>query len=171
MRCLELPFRPVVSRLIDLLSTVSGRRDRQGRIGTNGGVGLVISAFVVCMCTTHAANAQNGDASLPSAEPATVVEALLEAMPANDAERIRSLFDADASQAYGDGTPKSGPEFFRWLESDIIERGGRVENARLETDGDEVVVTGLYRSRGYESEANFLLTVENGLITSWRMRY
>ncbi|WP_158535033.1 nuclear transport factor 2-like protein [Acaryochloris thomasi] len=92
-------------------------------------------------------------------------------MQTNDAERIRSLFDANASQAYGDGAAKSGEAFFRWLDSDIIERQGRVENAQLAVNGNEVVVTGQYRSIGYASEANFLLTVENGRIINWRMRY
>lgn len=104
-------------------------------------------------------------------EPEAIVSALLDAMQANDAEQIRSLFDANASQAYGDGAAKSGEAFFRWLDSDIIQREGRVENAQLAVDGNEVVVTGQYQSRGYTSEANFLLTVENGRIISWRMRY
>ncbi|PZD74362.1 hypothetical protein C1752_01484 [Acaryochloris thomasi RCC1774] len=104
-------------------------------------------------------------------KPRAVVSALVDAMQTNDAERIRSLFDANASQAYGDGAAKSGEAFFRWLDSDIIERQGRVENAQLAVNGNEVVVTGQYRSIGYASEANFLLTVENGRIINWRMRY
>jgi len=38
-------------------------------------------------------------------------------------------------------------------------------------NGHEVVVRGQYSSRGYSSKADFLFTVENGLIASWRMRY
>ena len=104
-------------------------------------------------------------------DPETVIRELLEAMKTNDAQKIRSLFDANASQAYGNGPEKSGEAFFRWLDSDIIQRQGRVENAQLAVNGNEVVVTGQYQSRGYTSEANFLLTVENGRIISWRMRY
>ena len=106
-----------------------------------------------------------------AAAPEAVVSALMDAMQVNDAEQIRALFDANAFQAYGDGAARSGEAFFSWLESDIIEREGRVEDAQLTVDGNEVVVTGQYQSRGYTNEANFLLTVENGLITSWRMRY
>ena len=109
-------------------------------------------------------------AQTSESEPEVIVRALLDAMQANDAERIRSLFDANASQAYGDEPAKSGEEFFRWLDSDIIQREGRVENAQLAVDGSEVVVS-QYQSRGYTSEANFLLTVKNGRIASWRMRY
>jgi hypothetical protein len=105
-----------------------------------------------------------------SSEPEDVVSALIDAMAANDAEQIRTLFDANASQAYGDGTARSGEAFFSWLESDIIQREGRVEEAQLTVNGNDVVVTGQYHSRGYTSEANFLLTVENGLITRWRIR-
>lgn len=121
--------------------------------------------------------AVGGEASEPeavagaSSEPKAVVSALIEAMETNDGERIRSLFDDNASQAYGDGSPRSGEAFFRWLDSDIIDREGRVENAQLAVDGNEVFVTGQYQSRGYTSAANFLLTVENGRIVSWRMRY
>lgn len=104
-------------------------------------------------------------------EPEVIVRALLDAMQTNNAERIRSLFDDNASQAYGNGSAKSGEAFFRWLDSDIIQREGRVENAQLIVKGNEVVVTGQYQSRGYTSEANFLMTVENGRIISWRMRY
>ena len=105
-----------------------------------------------------------------SSEPEVVVSALIDAMAANDAEQIRTLFDANASQAYGDGPARSGEAFFSWLESDIIQREGRVEEAQLTVNGNDVVVTGQYHSRGYTSEANFLLTVENGLITRWRIR-
>ena len=106
-----------------------------------------------------------------AATPEAVVSALMDAMQANDADQIRALFDENASQAYGDGAARSGEAFFSWLESDIIEREGRVEDAQLAVDGNDVMVTGQYQSRGYTNEANFLLTVENGLITSWRMRY
>jgi len=110
-------------------------------------------------------------AEVSSSAPEAVVSALMEAMQANDAEQIRSLFAPNASQAYGDGAARSGEAFFSWLDSDIIERQGRVEDAQLSVDGNEVVVTGQYQSRGYTSAANFLITVEDGLITSWRMRY
>jgi len=125
---------------------------------------------IVSMSTVHATEAQ-GEDQASSSEPRAVVTALIDAMQTNDAEQIRSLFDANASQAYGDGPAKSGAAFFSWLDSDIIQRQGRVENAELAVDGNQVVVTGQYHSRGYTSAANFLMTVENGRITSWRMRY
>jgi hypothetical protein len=52
--------------------------------------------------------------------PEAVVQALLSAMDAKDADGIRSAFAPSASQAYGDGAPKSGEAFSRWLESDIV---------------------------------------------------
>jgi hypothetical protein len=93
-------------------------------------------------------------------------------MKANDAPRIRALFAPDASQAYGDGRPKSGPAFFTWLESDIIDRKGQVDEAQFAINGNEVIVTGQFRnSRGYRATANFRLVVDNGRIVSWQMRY
>jgi len=100
------------------------------------------------------------------------VRALIEAMADGDAARIRAQFSPDATQAYGAegrmGTPAAAA---RWLETDIIERNGKVTNPEFTVNGNEVVVRGQYSSRGYSSKADFLFTVENGLITSWRMRY
>lgn len=109
-----------------------------------------------------------------SAENASkkIVTELIEAMDANDAERISGFFSDDASQAYGNGTPKSGDAFRRWLQSDIIGVKGRVADPVIKADGNSVVVTGEYRNaNGYTSKADFLLTVEDGKIISWTMRY
>lgn len=104
--------------------------------------------------------------------PEATVRALIGAMEANDAEGIRSAFSPSASQAYGNGAPKTGQAFFEWLQSDIISVHGRVENPRIVTTGDEVVVTGLFRNNaGYSSAADFLFKVSDGQIVSWQMRY
>jgi hypothetical protein len=95
----------------------------------------------------------------------------MEAMHANDAAAIRSCFADGAKQAYGNGDWKSGPKFFDWLRSDIIDRGGHVDGPTYSTEGKEVVVTGQYSSRGYTNKANFLFVVEDGKIRSWQMRY
>lgn len=106
------------------------------------------------------------------ASAATIVRALLDAMEANDADRIRSAFGPGATQAYGNGPPKSGEAFSRWLQTDIIDRHGRVDAPQLAVNGAEVIVTGQYRNNaGYSSAANFLFRVANGQIVSWQMRY
>jgi hypothetical protein len=118
------------------------------------------------------AAAQGAASAVPTSDPGTVVRNLIDAMKANDAVRIRALFAPDASQAYGDGKPKAGPAFFAWLESDIIERKGQVNDPQFAVNGNEVIVTGQYRnSRGYRSAANFRIVVDNGRIVSWQMRY
>lgn len=101
------------------------------------------------------------------------VKALMEAMQSENAELIRAQFSEKATQAYGaDGIMKTAEETRKWLESDIISRQGKVANPQYTVINDnEVVVTGQYSSQGYTNKANFLFTVENGLITSWRMRY
>ncbi|WP_197496161.1 nuclear transport factor 2 family protein [Maribacter hydrothermalis] len=106
-----------------------------------------------------------------SNDPESIIKLLMTAMSANDAEKIRSLFNSNASQAYGDGAAKSGKAFFSWLESDIIKRKGHVDNAKYTVNGNEVVVTGQYSSEGYTNKANFLFTVKDGQIMSWQMRY
>jgi hypothetical protein len=107
-----------------------------------------------------------------ASDASSVVRALVDAMKRNDAARIRALFAPQAQQAYGDGRPKAGPAFFAWLEFDIIERKGQVDEAQFMVNGSEVIVTGQFRnSRGYRAAANFRLVVENGRIVSWQMRY
>lgn len=130
-------------------------------------VGLVFACQPAC--------AQVAPAAAPAAEPSdagSVARALVDAMKHNDGTRIRALFAPQASQAYGDGRPKSGPAFFAWLESDIIDRKGQVDEAQFTVNGGEVIVTGQFRnSRGYRAAANFRLVVENGRIVSWQIRY
>lgn len=104
--------------------------------------------------------------------PREAVTELLAAMEEGNAADIRAAFSENASQAYGSGAAKSGEDFRAWLESDIIEAEGRVENAELSANGQDVIVTGRYRNaNGYSSAADFLMTVEDGLITRWQMRY
>lgn len=101
------------------------------------------------------------------------VKALIEAMEAENAELIRSQFSETATQAYGaDGIMKTAEETKKWLESDIISRQGKVANPEFTViSPKQVIVKGQYSSQGYTNKANFLFTVENGKITSWRMRY
>ncbi len=101
------------------------------------------------------------------------VRTLIEAMEAENAELIRAQFSKTATQAYGsDGTMKTAQETAKWLESDIISREGKVSKPEYTVlNENEVVVKGQYSSRGYTNKANFLFTVKDGLITSWRMRY
>lgn len=136
--------------------------------------GLASVLFVAAGMSAFAtgAAAQSSSSAAQPNDAAIVVRTLIDAMKLNDGSRIRALFAPDASQAYGDGKPKAGREFFAWLESDIIERKVQVDDAQFAVGGNEVIVTGQYRnSRGYRSAANFRLVVDNGRIVSWQMRY
>jgi hypothetical protein len=143
-------------------------------------VGLVITlvlaghqAWAQAAPATQATTATTAAAPAATATDAnSVVRALVDAMKANDAARIRALFAPQAQQSYGDGRPKSGQAFFAWLESDIIQRKGQVTDPQFAVNGNEVIVTGQFsNSRGYRAAANFRLVVENGRIMSWQMRY
>ena len=130
-------------------------------------IGLVFAYQSVCAQVAPAAAS-----AAEATDAGSVVRALVDAMKHNDGARIRAQFAPQASQAYGDGRPKSGPAFFAWLESDIIDRKGQVDEAQFKVNGSEVIVTGQFRnSRGYRAAANFRLVVENGRIISWQMRY
>ncbi len=140
--------------------------------------GLVIGAFAVVLAGANA-NAQMAAQPNTSSPTATAsvsadvpVRALVSAMQAQDAVAIRAQFAPTATQAYGaDGKMKDPAATAKWLESDIIKRRGKVEDPEFTVNGNEVVVRGQYNAVGYTNKANFLFTVENGLITSWRMRY
>ncbi len=96
------------------------------------------------------------------------VKALIKAMDFNDAELIKKQFAKTATQ----GTMKTPQATALWLETDIIDRQGKVKNPVFTIlNHNQVNVKGQYSSRGYTSKANFIFTVENGLITSWRMYY
>lgn len=129
---------------------------------------LVVAFIALCFVFSLSAPtvlAQPKDVAAP-------VRALIEAMETGDATRIRAQFSPNATQAYGvDGQMKTPEAKARWLESDIISQNGKVANPEISVNGNEVIVLGQYSSRGYSSTANFLFTVENGLITSWRIRY
>ncbi|MCH7407910.1 nuclear transport factor 2 family protein [Belliella sp. DSM 111904] len=101
------------------------------------------------------------------------VKALIEAMEVEGAELIRSQFSPKFTQAYGTfGQMKSPDAASKWLESDIISRKGKFQNPVYTVESEnQVVVKGQYASIGYSNKANFLFTVREGLITSWRMRY
>lgn len=118
-----------------------------------------------------------GVSTLNASEPQTpeqIISALISAMEANDAERIRSLFSENSTQKYERwyAFKKSGEKFRAWLESDIIEVHGRVKSPHIKANGNQVAVTGTYSNNdGYSAPANFLLVVEGGKIVSWTMRY
>lgn len=101
------------------------------------------------------------------------VKSLINAMSENNAQKIRVLFKDNAKQAYGNGSWKSGNDFFSWLQSDIIDRKGHVDDAKFKTEANQVVVTGQYSSEGYTNKANFLfeVDVDDNKIVSWEMRY
>ncbi|MCC7445477.1 MAG: hypothetical protein IT263_11675 [Saprospiraceae bacterium] len=142
---------------------------------------LLISLFIssaLTACGQVNSNKKNENNTLNSKQmhDETIlkpVKALIEAMKAENAKLIRAQFSETATQAYGaDGIMKTAEETKKWIESDIIERQGKVANPEYTVlNENEVVVKGQYSSRGYTNKANFLFTVENGMITSWRMRY
>lgn len=118
-------------------------------------------------------NTSNSSTQMQNENILKPVKALIEAMETENSELIRAQFSETATQAYGaDGIMKTPEETKKWIESDIISRQGKVTNPEYTIiSKNEVVVKGQYSSRGYTNKANFLFTVEKGLITSWRMRY
>jgi hypothetical protein len=133
---------------------------------------LVYFSFITCAQKSNNLSNQN-HTSKQMETLLKPVKALIEAMDAENAEGIRAQFSKKATQAYGaDGSMKTPEETEKWIESDIISRQGKVAKPEYKVINDsQVVVTGQYSSKGYTNKANFLFTVEDGLITAWRMRY
>jgi len=137
-----------------------------------GGALVAVAGLLAGGGTASAQSVADAASAAQPASPGAMVRVLIDAMKNNDGVRIRALFAPNASQAYGDGKPKAGPAFFAWLESDIIERKGQVDQAQFAVNGNEVIVTGQFsNSRGYRAAANFRIVVEQGRIVSWQMRY
>jgi ketosteroid isomerase-like protein len=108
-------------------------------------------------------------ARMPETAP---VEKLLKAMQAKDGAIIRAVFAPNASEQYGEGTPKTGDAFSIWVESDLISAEPVVDDAIVSATEDGVVVTGTIRNnRGYRARANFLFVIEAGKIKHWQIRY
>lgn len=128
------------------------------------------TAAVAVLSLTLSLSLPASDADIPAVD--APVRALIAAMAAENAQQIRAQFSPDATQAYGaDGPMKSAAATASWLESDIIDRRAKVTDPEYSVNGNEVIVRGRFNSRGYSSKADFLFTVEKGVITSWRVRY
>lgn len=136
---------------------------------------VLFSSLVLTACGQAQNNDQTKTQKLETMQNETIlkpVKALIEAMQTENAELIRAQFSKTATQAYGaEGTMKTADETRRWIESDIISRQGKVANPQYTViNENQVVVKGQYSSQGYTNKADFLFTVEDGLITAWRMR-
>src|SRR3546814_16080044 len=70
------------------------------------------------------------------------VKTLMEAMQTENAELIRAQFWETATQAYGsDGVMKTAEETKTWIESDIVDSKGKVDNNRKRVrEGKRVTV-------------------------------
>lgn len=134
---------------------------------------LLLSLMACGQQNSSTKNTKTNQNKMNQEEILKPIKELIDAMQKEDAARIRAQFSKNATQAYGaDGKMKSSEETKTWIETDIINRKGKLENSTFDlVSNTEVVVTGQYKSIGYTNKANFLFTVENGLITSWRMRY
>jgi len=137
---------------------------------------VLFSSFALINCGQTQKNNQpeiQNSKTMQNENVLNPIKALIEAMQSENAELIRVQFADTATQAYGaEGIMKTAEETKKWIESDIIDRRGKVGDPEYTViSKNEVVVTGQYSSKGYTNKANFLFTVENGLITSWRMRY
>lgn len=137
---------------------------------------IVFSSFSLTACGQTQNTNQTTNKKSEKMQDETLlkpVKTLMEAMQTENAELIRAQFSETATQAYGvDGVMKTAEETKKWIESDIVDRQGKVATPEYSVISEnEVVVKGQYSSVGYTNKANFLFTVENGLITSWRMRY
>jgi hypothetical protein len=134
-------------------------------------ISLRIFFTASAIAVTAAAAAGSAGADNMSDHKATI-ETLMNAMRAKDAATIRTLFDANGQQQYGNASPKTGKAFLAWIESDVIAAEAVVDDTVMSQAEGGIVVTGTIRNNnGYKNKANFLFKVDAGKINSWHIRY
>src|SRR5690606_37497016 len=79
--------------------------------------------------TKHQSNNKKKSEKMQDETLLKPVKTLMEAMQTENAELIRAQFSETATQAYGaDGVMKTAEETKKWIESDIVDRQGKVAN-------------------------------------------
>jgi hypothetical protein len=100
-----------------------------------------------------------------------VVENFVRAINANDRTAGLALVSQNAGYAYSlTGSLNSGNSFRNWLESDLFGPRAVIQIERVIQDRNVVRVQGRWgRNGNATSNADYYFTVENGLITAWRL--
>ncbi len=109
-------------------------------------------------------------ASLNSAE-FIVVQNFVNAINANDRIAGLALVSTNAGYAYSlTGSLNTGNSFTNWLESDLFGPRAVVNIERASQNGNVIRIQGRWGRNGNATNAaDYYFTVENGLITAWRL--
>ena len=113
---------------------------------------------------------QTNTATLNSAE-FRVVQNFINAINANDRTAGLALVSTNAGYAYSlTGSLNTGNSFRNWLESDLFGPRAVVNIERASQNGNVVRIQGRWGRNGIANNAaDYYFTVENGLITAWRL--
>jgi limonene-1,2-epoxide hydrolase len=125
-----------------------------------------------CQTTEDAVNPQDTQvAALPTTAEFRVVQNFVNAINAQDRAAAQALLAPTVWYAYGaNGTQNSGQSFLNWLESDLFAPNARIVIERATANGTEIRLEGRWgRNGNATNRANYLFTVQNGLIASWRL--
>jgi SnoaL-like domain len=113
---------------------------------------------------------QNSNVTL-NTEEFRIVQGFVNAINANDRAAGLALVADQAGYAYSlTGTLNTGNSFRSWLESDLFGPRAVIQIQQVSQTGNVVRVQGRWGRNGNATNAaDYHFTVENGLITSWRL--
>ncbi|MCU0390830.1 MAG: nuclear transport factor 2 family protein [Thermoflexibacter sp.] len=117
-----------------------------------------------------AQNSNNANITLNTAEFG-VVQNFINAINANDRNAVAPLLAANAGYAYSlTGALNTGERFRSWLESDLFAPRAVIQMETVTQNGNVVRIQGRWgRNGNATNRADYYFTVENGLITAWRL--
>jgi hypothetical protein len=110
-------------------------------------------------------------ASLPNTQEFAVVQNFVNAINAGNRSAAIALTNAETGYAYSmNGTLSTGQSFLNWLESDLFAPNARIVIESATQNGNTVNIVGRWgRNGNATNRANYFFTVQNGIITAWRL--
>jgi hypothetical protein len=139
----------------------------------------IISAIVIAASIALCSCSEQEDTPSPNTQAQVtlntpefrVVESFLNAINANDRTAALALVAPNVGYAYSlTGTLNTGVSFLNWLESDLFAPKAVVQMQTATQNGNVVRIQGRWGRNGNASNAaDYYFTVENGLITAWRL--
>jgi hypothetical protein len=106
-----------------------------------------------------------------SSDEFKIVERFIKAINDNNREAGLALITTNAGYAYSlTGSLNTGVAFRNWLESDLFGPRAVINIERASQDRNVVRIQGRWgRNGNATNSADYYFTVENGLITAWRL--
>ena len=139
---------------------------------------LLATVFSLSSCSQNqeeiapqTAQTNNSSVNAPNTAEFRVVQSFINAINANDRSAVAPLIATNAGYAYSlTGALNTGERFQSWLESDLFAPRAVIQMETVTQNGNVVRIQGRWgRNGNATNRADYYFTVENGLITAWRL--